>query len=323
MYKIENFLLPISEGDNKLFIKDSINILKYSIEVFSIKSSRAINNLIKIITTTRTIHLDFSTTNEAREALEKLQQHIDRLRSNVPIHVERGINNYINSFQFTGGIPYIYSNSLTGGPLNPPQRGIIEFDSASASTTTRMRISFYDADDIQQVLLISSLMSMGGTLLFRYNGGSSVFLVLSSNGGFGSYADASLSYISGRFPDNGVVLSLTVAIGLPHKIYIARINQTSTNPISCSVTYDQTSSPNPTFGYISQGVYSITMTNHFINGTIVSISNSNIENGIISAYIQDTSTIIIKSSNTSFSLTDDLITNELLTISIPQAISSS
>ena len=61
-YKLENFLVQVSGTDRLLKIKESSGIIKHTIDGFSITSLRAINNIVKIITKSSTIDLDFSTT---------------------------------------------------------------------------------------------------------------------------------------------------------------------------------------------------------------------------------------------------------------------
>jgi len=62
-YKLENFLIPISETDRLLRIKEGNGIIKHTIDGYSVTSLRAVNNIVKIITKSNTIDLDFSTTN--------------------------------------------------------------------------------------------------------------------------------------------------------------------------------------------------------------------------------------------------------------------
>ena len=47
-YKLENFLVQVSETDRLLKIKDITGIIRHTIDGFSITSLRAINNIVKI-----------------------------------------------------------------------------------------------------------------------------------------------------------------------------------------------------------------------------------------------------------------------------------
>jgi len=64
-YKLENFLIQTSDSDRVLKIRESSGIIKHTIDAFSITSLRSINNIVKILTKSNTIDLDFSTTNES------------------------------------------------------------------------------------------------------------------------------------------------------------------------------------------------------------------------------------------------------------------
>ena len=95
-YKLENFLVQVSGTDRLLKIKESSGIIKHTIDGFSITSLRAINNIVKIITKSSTIDLDFSTTNEARIALSRIQAQIDLLKEKAPLFIDKKISNYLS-----------------------------------------------------------------------------------------------------------------------------------------------------------------------------------------------------------------------------------
>jgi len=94
-YKLENFLIQISLTDKLLKIKESNGIIKHTIDPFSIISLRAINNIVKIYTRSKTIDLDFSTTNEARIAISRIQIQIDLLKEKTPLFIDKEISNYV------------------------------------------------------------------------------------------------------------------------------------------------------------------------------------------------------------------------------------
>lgn len=95
-YKLDNFLVPISSSDMLLKINNSDGIVKHIINVYSITSIRCINNIIKIVSKLKTIDLDFSSTNESKLALSKLQSQIDLLKSKPPLYIDKEIINYLN-----------------------------------------------------------------------------------------------------------------------------------------------------------------------------------------------------------------------------------
>lgn len=96
-YKLSNFLVPISNNDMLLKINGGDGIIKHIINVYSIISLRAVNNLVKIITKSKEIDLDFSTTNEARIALSKIQSQLDTLKEKPPLFVDKEMINYLSS----------------------------------------------------------------------------------------------------------------------------------------------------------------------------------------------------------------------------------
>lgn len=119
-YKLENFLVQVSGTDRLLKIKESSGIIKHTIDGFSITSLRAINNIVKIITKSSTIDLDFSTTNEARIALSRIQAQIDLLKEKTPLFVDKKISSYVANT--TKEFRY---NATSSTPLQVPSIGDI------------------------------------------------------------------------------------------------------------------------------------------------------------------------------------------------------
>jgi len=119
-YKLENFLVQVSGTDRLLKIKDNSGIIKHTIDGFSITSLRAINNIVKIVTKSNTIELDFSTTNESRIALSRIQTQIDLLKEKTPIFIDKKISNYVHNV--TQGFRY---NGTSSTPLQVPSIGDI------------------------------------------------------------------------------------------------------------------------------------------------------------------------------------------------------
>jgi hypothetical protein len=122
-YKLENFLVQVSATDRLLKIKESSGIIKHTIDGFSITSLRAVNNIVKIITKSNTIDLDFSTTNEARIALSRIQAQIDLLKEKTPLIIDKKISNYVNEYAGTGFADRYSATSST--PLQVPTIGDI------------------------------------------------------------------------------------------------------------------------------------------------------------------------------------------------------
>jgi hypothetical protein len=95
-YSYDKFLRPITESDKSIKILDDTNDIKYTIDPFVITNVAAINNILRIsLRSLKVILLNFSTKNEAKIALTRLQQQIDTLTTKVPILIDKDIQNYI------------------------------------------------------------------------------------------------------------------------------------------------------------------------------------------------------------------------------------
>ncbi len=130
-YKLDNFLVQVSDTDNLLKIKDTTGVIKHTINAYSITSLRAINNLVKIITKSHTIDLDFSTTNEARIALSRIQTQVDILKERSPLFIDAEVKNFVLETITQSLAGFSYStvtsyNDLTEKPLIPNELGRFE-----------------------------------------------------------------------------------------------------------------------------------------------------------------------------------------------------
>jgi hypothetical protein len=95
-YSYDKFLRPITESDKSIKILDDTNDIKYTIDPFVITNVAAINNILRIsLRSLKVILLSFSSKNEAKIALTRLQQQIDTLTNKVPILIDKDIQNYI------------------------------------------------------------------------------------------------------------------------------------------------------------------------------------------------------------------------------------
>jgi hypothetical protein len=95
-YSYDKFLRPITESDKSIKILDDTNDIKYTIDPFVITNAAAINNILRIsLRSLKVILLSFSSKNEAKIALTRLQQQIDTLTTKVPILIDKDIQNYI------------------------------------------------------------------------------------------------------------------------------------------------------------------------------------------------------------------------------------
>ena len=95
-YSYDKFLRPITTSDKSIKILDDTNDIKYTIDPFVITNAAAINNILRIsLRSLKVILLSFSSKNEAKIALTRLQQQIDTLTTKVPILIDKDIQNYI------------------------------------------------------------------------------------------------------------------------------------------------------------------------------------------------------------------------------------
>lgn len=97
-YSYNKFLRPITSSDKNIKILDDTNDIKYTIDPFAIQNVSISNNILKInLKSKRIISLHFSTINEAKLALTRIQIQIDTLIKNVPHLIDRDVQNYVDS----------------------------------------------------------------------------------------------------------------------------------------------------------------------------------------------------------------------------------
>lgn len=98
-YSYDKFLRPLTSSDRNIQIQEDNGIVKWTIEPFSIINAMVSNNLLKINVLNRVILVPFSSQNESKLALEKIQLQIDELRSRTPNSlVSLEIKNYVDSY---------------------------------------------------------------------------------------------------------------------------------------------------------------------------------------------------------------------------------
>jgi len=96
-YTYDKFLRPITESDRNIKILDDMGIVKYTIDPFFINNVAISNNLLNInLKSDRVITLNFSTINESKIALSRIQQQIDLLTNNIPYRIDKDIQNYLD-----------------------------------------------------------------------------------------------------------------------------------------------------------------------------------------------------------------------------------
>ena len=95
-FSLNNFLGAYKSQDKLLKIYDSNGLLLKTIDPFKIVTSFASNNLLILKNRTSTTTLDFSTSTDAKLALEKIQAAITILTNKSPLFVDSNIKNFVS-----------------------------------------------------------------------------------------------------------------------------------------------------------------------------------------------------------------------------------
>jgi len=169
-YKLDNFLVQVSDTDRLLKIKNRSGVIVHTINGFSITSLRAVNNIVQIITKSNKIELDFSTTNEARIALSRLQQQIDLLKDKYPLFIDKEIENYFESVTQgpqgkTGPQGYI---GITG-PQGPIGHTGVQGKLAKFGATSSTPMQIPDLGEVRDLIVQTDLGYTPGQSVLIYN----------------------------------------------------------------------------------------------------------------------------------------------------------
>lgn len=102
-FSFDRFLKPLTSSDKNIKIYDNNNVVKYIINPFNVKTLNISNNLIYIhLESGRNMTLDFSTQNETKQAVQKLQLYVDTLKNSlVPYYIQHAVE--IEAPNFTKG----------------------------------------------------------------------------------------------------------------------------------------------------------------------------------------------------------------------------
>ncbi len=102
-YSYPTFIGPVSTSDKLIKFYDTKGVLVRSLDPFKVVTLLASNNLVIVKLKSSQFSLDFTTSNEAKQALSLLQSTIDSLTTNIsPLFVERTITNYVTTIGSTG-----------------------------------------------------------------------------------------------------------------------------------------------------------------------------------------------------------------------------
>jgi hypothetical protein len=139
-YSYDKFLRPITTTDKNIQIIDNTGIVKYTINPFSIVNVMISNNLLKInMKQGRVILINFSSTNESKLAISRLQEQIDVLTEKTPLFIDKQIANYVDdrinsvllgtgatvTYDFSGGSIFYHgtaSQNFTADFINIPTK---------------------------------------------------------------------------------------------------------------------------------------------------------------------------------------------------------
>lgn len=128
-YSYDKFLRPITSSDKSIKILDNTNDIKYTIDPFVITNVSVTNNILRVsLKSLKVILLDFSTSNEAKIALIRIQEQIDVLTNKVPILIDKDIKNYVKTL-----IDQVETIAGPTGPQGPT--GSADRYFATSSTT--------------------------------------------------------------------------------------------------------------------------------------------------------------------------------------------
>jgi len=174
MYSISNFLKPLGVGERIVQIQDPNFNLIWTLNPFTIRNTFITGNLIEIsLYSGNKIVLDFSTTNESKQALSLLQGRIDVLRNQTPIYIDKAIEEYVNN--------------ISAGYFLP----------ADPTTTTSTA---------------GVMMGLGSTVSFTPTRTGKIMIILSGDGDNDTNsrgANVQMRYGTGVAPANGAALTGT------------------------------------------------------------------------------------------------------------------
>lgn len=169
--------------------------------------------------------------------------------------------NALASSSTPADLPYTYTNATSGDPTS----GKIGFNTTTPASINSVRIHFTDGNGVSQSGLVSQLNTTGGTMLFRWSGGSLVLRIGSSSGSFGSWASYDATYVSGTLPADGTAMSVDVGLyaSVP-KIYRAVLVSDGSNITASNV--DNELGGTPSYSTDGTGLWTITITGAFPSG---------------------------------------------------------
>ena len=115
-FSYNKFLMPLTTTDTNVKILDDSGVIKFSINPFSVVNVMVSNNLLKVSSKGgKVITISFSTTNEAKLALEKIQVQLDNLKEKTPNLIDKQIKNYVDNVTGASGTSGTSGSAGTSG----------------------------------------------------------------------------------------------------------------------------------------------------------------------------------------------------------------
>jgi hypothetical protein len=115
MYSYDKFLRPITTTDRNIQIMNDSGIVKYTVNPFSVINVMISNNLLKInMKQGRVILVNFSSVNESKLAISRIQEQIDILTEKAPLFIDKQVANYVDNKVLTGLIGPTGATGATG-----------------------------------------------------------------------------------------------------------------------------------------------------------------------------------------------------------------
>lgn len=240
-YSYDKFLRPLTTTDRNIQIIDNNGIVNYTVNPFSVLDIMISNNILKInLRSKRVISIPFSTTNESKLAISKLQEQLDYLKSKVPGFIDKQIENYVEDkissvdVNWGNGLTYNSGTVSVGGILynslilNGGSNDLLlnEFDNIIFTSSVYDVMSDFvsiDSTDSVQVLADADItISAWGQLSLA---GDSALISIGNTQGLVYYTDYSSGFVNRSLVDKEYVdNAVNSAIGSNNELSEILIN---------------------------------------------------------------------------------------------------
>lgn len=126
-FSYDKYLRPLSSTDTNIHIVTHDNVVKWTLNPFSILNVMVNNNTVRIsLKSGRVVIIPFSTLNEAKLALPRLKNLIDELVKKTPNYIPKDIKNYVENLQAQS---FYYQDNIPGGTgTNEIREGTLWYD---------------------------------------------------------------------------------------------------------------------------------------------------------------------------------------------------